>query len=185
LSDDRRRVALRPEVSSDDVDRAAYALDWNLSGTHAATGGQPREDIYTAGDDGTRVHLLHDDGIGLRYLIVRGPSADDVAGSVADELATVSAQDAAKTFKDASGAPDKITALYLLGIASDDGKAPEAASDAFDDDDPEVRRAAIVALGYVGGSEAEALVERVASGDPDEKVRHSASVMLEGLREHG
>jgi hypothetical protein len=180
LSDDQRRVALQPEVSSDDVDRAAYELDWDLAATHPARDGNPREDVYKFGD--TRVHLLHDDGIGLRYLIIRGPDADEVVTGVEQELDTVSATDAVKLFNAAPADSDKITALYLLGIA---GGKPAAFNDAFDDDATEVRRAAIVALGYVGGSEAQQLVERVAADDPDEKVRATASVMLEGMREHG
>jgi hypothetical protein len=47
-------------------------------------------------------------------------------------------------------------------------------------DDVTVRRAAVVASGYLPWEELRSLLERLAEGDPDEAVRRDTAVMLEG-----
>jgi len=176
----KRRIALRPEVSTDDVDGAAFSLGWPLAGVHEAEGGQPREDVYNAGDE-TTVHLLHDDNVALRYLVVRGENVDEVVEAIKTELDTVSPADAVKEYETG----DKTTGLALLGVASDDGEVRPPFADALRDPDKNIRRAAILTLGYVGGRDAEALLEPVAANDEDEVIREDARVMLEGLRLYG
>jgi hypothetical protein len=183
MSEKRRRVALRPSVTSDDVHNAAWDLDWTLLGTYEATETAPRRDTYDAdtGDD-TRVHLLHDDVVQLRYLVIVGPSADQVADAVAEHLDTVTVADAARDYEATTGSEGKDTALLLAGVAADDQQVPDFVEAALEDDDPHVRDAAVFALGYIEGPRAEALLERVAANDADDEVRDDAHRALTGMR---
>jgi hypothetical protein len=183
MSEKRRRIALRPSVTSDDVDNAAWELDWTLLGTYEQTQDSPKKDVYQADDDDdTRVHLMHDDVIQLRYLVIVGPSADKVAKAVAEQLETVTVADAKKDYEASEDPNEKDTALLLAGVAADDGKVPAWIRGALDHDDAHVRDAAVFALGYIEGEQAEELLERVAADDADDEVRDDARLALKGMR---
>lgn len=177
----RRRIALRPQVSSDDVDRAAWELDWPILDMLEKTADRPKQDVYRGDEDGTRVHLIHDDALELRYLVIDGPSADKVAEDVKGELDTVSVTDAEQLFDGAGSADERATATLLLGTASDHGEVSSTLERAAQDNAKTVRRAAVIALGLVETAAARELLQTLADNDPDEVVRGDAAATLNEL----
>ncbi len=178
----KKRIALKPQVSSDDVDNAAWELGWPIVGTLSKSENRPKQDVYRGDEDGTRVYLIHDDALQLRYLIIDGPSAAKVAKDAQGQLDTVSVADAEGLFKSAGSADDRATATLLLGVASDDGKVSSTLKDAASDDAKTVRRAAVIGLGLVDSDAAKTQLEAIAADDPDEVVRGDAAATLDELR---
>jgi hypothetical protein len=166
----KKRIALDPKVSSDDVDNAAWELDWPITGTLEKTEDRPKQDVYRGDEDGTKVYLIHDDALQLRYLYIDGPSAAKVAEAARGELDTVSAKDAEQRFKDAGSADERATAILLLGVASDDGTLPGVLETATED-----------ALGLVESADAKRLLKAIAEDDEDEVVRGDAEATLKEL----
>lgn len=179
----KKRIALRPQVSSDDVDGAAWELDWPMVATLEKTEDRPKQDVYRGDEDDTRVYLIHDDVLQLRYLIIEGPSAEKVAKDAEGELDTVSVADAEQLFEDAGSADDRATATLLLGVASDHGKVSATLEQAAKDEAKTVRRAAVIALGLVETAEAKRQLKAIAADDSDEVVRGDAEATLRELRE--
>lgn len=177
----KKRIALDPKVSSDDVDNAAWELDWSMVATLDKTEDRPKQDVYRGDEDDTRVYLIHDDALQLRYLYIDGPSAEKVAKDAAGELDTVSAKDAEQRFEAAGSADDRATAILLLGVASDDGTLSGVLEQATEDEAKSVRRAAVIALGLVGSAAAKKHLKAIAEGDEDEVVRGDAEATLSEL----
>ncbi|MDA0172798.1 HEAT repeat domain-containing protein [Solirubrobacter taibaiensis] len=177
----KKRIALRPQVSSDDVDGAAWELDWPIVATLAKTEDRPKQDVYRGDEDDTRVYLIHDDVLQLRYLIIDGPSADKVAKAAQGKLDTISVSDAEQLFDAADSADDRATATLLLGVASDHGKVSATLKTAATDDAKAVRRAAVIALGLVETAAAKDLLAKISEDDEDEVVRGDAEATLKEL----
>jgi len=178
----KRRVALRPQITSDDVDNAAWDLDWPILAMLEKTEDRPKQDVWRGESDDTRVYLVHDDGLELRYLVIDGPSADKVVDDVRGELDTVTVEQAEQEFKDAGSADDRATATILLGVASDHGKVSATLKDAASDEARTVRRAAVAALGMVETAEAKRMLEAMASDEDEDKVvRNDAKATLKAL----
>jgi len=180
------RVALAPSVTRDDIISAAYNLDWLFE--RKATAENP-VDTFVSDDEKTQIDVVHDDVVSLDYCVVKGEEVNvkDAVSGIRESLETVSSADAVKAYKDASSGPDKISALYLLGVASGDDPTNDAVATfkrALSDDDEDVRQGAIVAIGYVGGAELQKLLEETAANDESEAVRKDAKLMLEGLVRH-
>jgi hypothetical protein len=176
-----KRIALRPQVSSDQVDRAAWELDWPIVGMLEKTEDRPKQDVYRGDEDNTKVYLIHDDALQLRYLYIDGPSADKVAKAVQGKLDTVSVAEAEQLFKDADSADDRATATLLLGVASDHGKISATLEAAVVDDAKTVRRAAVIALGLVQTAASKQRLKAMAEDDEDEVVRGDAEATLKEL----
>jgi hypothetical protein len=177
------RVALAPSVTRDDIITAAYNLDWLFE--RKATDANP-VDTFLSDDEKTQIDVVHDDVVKLDYCVVRGDDVNvkDVVSGIRESLETVSSADAVKAFKGASSTPDKVSALYLLGVASGDDPTNDAVATfkrALSDEEEDIRAAAIVAIGYVGGSELRQALEETAENDESEGVRKDARLMLEGL----
>jgi hypothetical protein len=178
------RVALDPSVTSDEIDTAGYELDWLLASQATS---ENNVDIWTTGDEQTQIDVVHDDVVSLRYMVVKGDDEKGTVAGIREMLDTVSSADAVKSYERASSAPDKISALYLLGVASGDDPSNDAVATfkrALKDDEEDVRAAAIVAIGYVGGTDLTKALEDAAENDESEAIRKDAKLMLEGLQKH-
>jgi HEAT repeat protein len=82
----------------------------------------------------------------------------------------------------ATDAPGIVDGLYFVAASAppdQDDRVVAALDRAAGHDDPQVRRAVIVASGYLPWPPMRALLERLQS-DPDEAVRRDAGIMLEG-----
>jgi hypothetical protein len=180
---DRARVALEPSVSADNVDTASWDLGWNFKGTRPASDDGFKEDVYELQDDSdTRIHLVHDSVLKLRYLIITGPKAQAVADRVPEHLETIAADEAENRYKQADSSEDKVAGLYLQAIAGADGKVPATFKDALKDDAVNTRKGVVVALGYVGGDAALKLLDEIADSDASDTVREDAATMARIVR---
>lgn len=177
-SSDRRRIALEPTVSADDVDSASWDLDWDFLGTHEASDDGFKEDYYgVREDEGTRVYLVHDTLLKLRYLTIAGPGAAAAASAAKQHLATVDTAEAKRRYEQATTSEDKVAALYLRAIAGPEGEIPQIYRDALKADEVNTRKGAVIGLGYIGGVKAKELLEDIAQSDASEEIREDAASM--------
>jgi HEAT repeat protein len=79
---------------------------------------------------------------------------------------------------------DWIYVAYELAAAAPgdyDPRVVQVLERALESESPDVRRAAIIAMGYLEWPQLRPLLERVREKDPDPAVHNEARVMLEGL----
>jgi hypothetical protein len=179
---DSQRVVLTPEVTRDDVETAAWDLDFFTHHRTERQGDQPREDVWNTADEKSWLHEIEDHVTGLRYLVVRGEHVDATVKKLRKQLDTVTHTDALNALKDATG-EDKLMALYQLGVAAPpDGNQRVAAAlrkALLDDDDKDIRHAAVIAIAYTGYPELKDAVKEASENDPSEAVRSSAKGLLD------
>jgi hypothetical protein len=180
-----RRLLVREDAPMHVMGELAAELDWVLADYLEPGPGQPEEEIYDTGRPGTRAHFLADPVLGVRYLFLHGPAA----GELADELSgravfmpVGEALDALASANDRDDPVGMVDGLYFVAASAapdQDDRVVAALDRAAGHDDPQIRRAVIVASGYLPWPPMRALLERLQS-DPDEAVRRDAGIMLEG-----
>ncbi len=78
---------------------------------------------------------------------------------------------------------EQVRAIYQVGISASqdyDSEFLELFKIGLSNPDAEVRKAGILAVGYVGWSEFREILQHLKTDDPDLRVRERASIMLEG-----
>lgn len=188
MSERTERVALAPRVSREDIMGVAYDRNWIILAYGEETSDVTTEDEFRDQDDTVRIRAVEDDLIKLRYLVAAGDdgAVGAVVSAARDKLETVSPSAAADLYSAADSTPDRVSALYQLGVASD-GEPTKGAVKTFeraaDDDDDDVRHAAIVAMAYAGPSaQLTAILKAMANGDEAESVRRDATTLLESFQ---
>jgi hypothetical protein len=179
---EQTRVVLSPEVTRDDVETAAWDLDLFIHHRTSRSGDQPREDVWRSRDESTWLHEVEDHVTGLRYLVLRGEEVDAIVRRLRRLVRTVTHSDALRALDDAENAEDKLLALYQLGAAAPDhanSRVAAALRRTLDDDDPDLRHAAVVAIAYTGWPELEEAVRAASEADPSETVRSAARRLLQ------
>lgn len=134
----------------------------------------------------TRITLRDDALVGIRFFVIAGPAATDIANEIRSLVPSYSHAallgwwDRAVESNDID---DKVDAVLFLGT----GAPPDAQPDVRDrllaalaDPDADVRNAAIVAAGYTEwASSFRGALERIESSDANEVARERATVVLE------
>lgn len=180
-----KRVVLTPQVTRDDVETAAWDLDFLLNDRIERRDPQPREDIWGSQDASTWLHEIEDYVSGLRYLVVRGEDVDETVRRLRELVSTVTHTDALRALEQARTRDEKLVATYQLGAAAPeeaDSRVVAAFERALHDEDPDLRHAALVAIAYTGWPEMKEAVRRVSEEDSSETVRDAASRLLSDLR---
>jgi hypothetical protein len=179
---DQARVVLTPAVTRDDVETTAWDLDFFIDHRTERNGDQPREDVWRTIDNTTWLHEIEDHVTGLRYLVVRGDDVEDYVRRLRDQLATVTHTDALEALADATG-EDKLMALYQLGVAAPPGGNQRVAAalkkELLEDDDKDMRHAAVIAIAYTGYPELKDAVKQASEEDDSEAVRSAAKGLLD------
>ena len=174
--------------SSEEIDVAALALihGWRLEQELPAGIQQPRQVTWRVRDGETAIIYVEDALLSTRYIIVRGPSASDVAQKLINGLEVVDLQDL-EALRDRSIDPEK--AIQLINAAA--LLAPEVPNDAFAElliagmthHDTQVQRAAVFAITYVPWRRfRESLTKLVAS---DVAIARDAEVIIQTLDRQG
>lgn len=177
------RVALKGDVSREDVENLAWDLDWLLAEMADPSGDRPYEDVWATADERTAIHYIEDPVLELSYLVVEGGDVDAVVDQIRGAVGTYTPQEALEALRMASSRDEKIEAIYLLAIASgnEDNEVLTALSKAAEDKDADVRHSVVVATGYLGWRQLRVLLERMRDGDQTQSVRDDAALMLEAL----
>ena len=176
---------MQESVSRDEVETLAWDKNWHFENEQPRSDHHPFDTItwITAGGQ-TVINYVDDYIINVRYLVIDGPESDTIVQQVRSALATYSNADIQRKFKNAQNRESRITAIYQLAIAAPqtfDEQLNEQLESVFADPDPQIRHAAIVAVGYIGWPELRQKLEQLKISDPESSIRHDAELMLEAL----
>ncbi|MEU9012272.1 HEAT repeat domain-containing protein [Streptomyces sp. NPDC048479] len=178
------RIVLKPEVSLDDVGVVAYDQQWGITSV-TRKNESPRRQAWSTPSRNTSITFLEDPYLGLRYIVVKGPEFADVSRIIRSSLACWTIEEALTFLMESGDRDHKIHGIYLVAASSpsvESGTVLEALRTVSHDADPEVRRALLVAMGYLGQwPVVRSIAESLQNNDPDEGVRRDAGYLLEGL----
>ena len=180
-----RRLLVRENAPPHVMGELAADLDWVLEEYIEPGPGRPEEEIYDTGRPGTHGRFLADPMLGVRYLFLQGPDAGELAEELSGRpvfMPVDEALGALASAGDRDDLPGIVDGLYFVAASAppdQDDRVVAALDRAAVHLDPQVRRAAIVASGYLPWPAMRALLERLRS-DADEAVRRDAAIMLEG-----
>jgi hypothetical protein len=182
----RPRLLLVPKesVTGDDIAAAALDHDWWI---HRVRKESPREVIYRTDDAATTIHWIEDHKTGIPYISVMGANLNAVGGQVRDSVPTYSLDEVRALVERAATADERVRAICYLGLAAPD--AFDAAIFAvferyLDDEDRDVRQAAVLATLYVGWPELIAPLRRCATGDAEAVLRQQADAIVRWMLTH-
>jgi hypothetical protein len=182
-----RRLLVRDEAPPHVMSALASDLGWLLDEYIEPGPGRPEEEIYDTGRPGTRGHFLADPVLGVRYLFLRGPDAGELAEELRGHEVFMPLDEALASLAGAGDPAGIVDGLYFVAASAppdEDDRVVAALDRAAAHDDARVRRAVIVASGYLPWPAVRTLLERLRS-DPDEAVRRDAGTMLEGKDLYG
>jgi hypothetical protein len=174
VSDDRGgRLVPRWFDRGGEVDSLADRLGWSRLDPSG-------DDGWEAGWEaapGTRVTWWEDDETGIQYAVVDGPDAPRIE-AVIREAVDILSPDRYAAVVEAEPTPmargHLLLAIALDASSSDDPAARAVISEALADDNPFVRRYALLAAGVLGSGELLAAAAEMAATDPDAEVRATA-----------
>jgi HEAT repeat protein len=181
----RVRLVLREPDPGKAISTFAYRQDWRLEQNIKRTEFTAHEVVYRVVSGDTRIHFTEDHIIRLAYLTVRGSHAEEIANLLRQKLKVFTLEEMLEEAQRAKTRDQWIWAVYQLAAASrgqPDPRIDQALKRALENDDPDVRRAAITAMGYAESRSLESDLARLADKDPEEAVRGDARYMLDGLR---
>lgn len=180
---ERIRLPLDPSVPQSQVESLAYVANWDVHRIQKRTEDTPFEVTWIDPEAGTLVHYIRDFLLEVEYLVVEGPRAEAVARMLETRLKVVSLDDALRMARDGATREDRIGGMYYAVLASRGAEPPavDLVTEALEDADVDVRRAAIFAAGYAEWSELDPALARVAREDVDPEIRSDAAAMIEGL----
>jgi hypothetical protein len=178
------RIALKREVAMADVGYVAYDQEWRIVSV-TRKGESPQKQVWDTLRGNTVVTFLEDPHLGLRYLTVEGEDVPAVSSVLNSSLAAWSSEECLRYLENAQNRDEKIYGLYLIA-ASAPQEVHEATVNLLRqftlDEESDVRRALLVALGYLGSwASTRAMAESIYDSDPDGTVRRDAGYLLEGL----
>jgi hypothetical protein len=184
---DVRRIPIAESVEKDDVVQAAYELNLDINNRIEGSETRPKETIYNVRGKPTFLHYIEDTFLGFPYIAVSGENANELAERVAKHIQLVSREDLVRGFAASPSDPVALKRLlghaFLLAPTQFDPKFDAYFHAGFTNKSPEVRRLAVVGVGYVGWPELAKPLRDLAENDPDADVRRDARAMLNALEE--
>jgi hypothetical protein len=157
----------------------------------AADGGDGdtyREDWFNA-DRTVYVEYVEEPRLETRFLLVSGPGSLSVYEQLSDSTGCYGVDTLYRHAAEAATHNDAVMAMFRL-VASEQvaPNMPPEAGPLFEhflaQDHWMTRRATVQAISYAGWPESLRILKRVASEDPDERVREFAARQIEPLRRH-
>jgi hypothetical protein len=180
------RLPLKESAERDDVDSLAVDHNWMLYDVIPRTEETPRETIWLTEDEAVTIHFIEDHLIDINYFLLEGVSdrVQKISELIQSNLQIYSLKEIESFAKTASNENDIIRALYYSAACSSSSFNKNLFSiikSGIESEEGEVRRAAIVAMGYLAWPEVKSYLEALRDNDLDKKVRRDAKLMLEGL----
>jgi hypothetical protein len=166
----------------------ARAQGWTLEQAGGPDAYQPYMSTWSVNDASSAVHYVEDDLLSNCYVVITGSRADHAAVIVERNLSTVRPADALARLERETTQQGRAQALSDLVIASCpdtvDARVLEALRRVLRDPLSGVRRTAIACCAYLTWHELDAVLEPIASHDPDGDVQQFASDTLAIIRRH-
>jgi hypothetical protein len=181
------RIALKDSVTSDKIEALAEGEKWHFQDEVLTNRDDPFDIlIWMDRDSISIIHYIVDYAINLHYIIITGPEPQALENRIRSNLDTYNIEEVLGLIEKAHD-KDLIDSLYLLAIAASNKCNPRIFNifkKAFEDSEPNIRKAAIVAVGYIRWPEFYPILRRTIASDSDLSVRQSAALMLDALNKY-
>ncbi|MGW0791111.1 hypothetical protein ACWD04_23425 [Streptomyces sp. NPDC002911] len=187
-----RRMVLRPRFSEDEVNRLAVELGWPRREEYAADPeeGTPYQVVWAAGPK-LSLHYFEDDIARNSYVVVVGEDAAAVRGAaeiIEVRLHTWRLDELVAEVDSSSGPTELTQAVIRAGLGAPeefDDRFFTRINDALRHSDTRVRESAVWSVSYVPYPNYRPQLVQVRDHDPDEDLRDTAGLLLEGFDEAG
>ena len=170
------RMALRSRDERRKLNAVGSRAGWTMDEIVQAGPDRMFEIIWLTEDGETRISYIQDDILGLDLFVANGPDHAEAAELLREKADLISRKDALDFAEKAQEGQDRVKAAYIIaatGSEAFDKRAFEVIERLSESDDPSVRHAAAIAMGYLGWEQFVPLLDRLADDD-DENVRESA-----------
>ncbi|WP_436960259.1 HEAT repeat domain-containing protein [Streptomyces sp. SudanB182_2057] len=178
------RIVLKRDVSRDQVGYVAYDAKWRI---HSVTreSESPQRQVWITKTGDTVITFLEDPYLGLRYVVVQGAQVSEVVHLLRASLPCWTSEEALDFLRQSSHSDEKIHAVYLVAATAPGDEDPQVAAtlrNVAREEDPEVRLALLVGMGYLAEwATVRSIANSLVLNDPNDEVRRSAALLLEGL----
>jgi hypothetical protein len=180
------RFVLVDSCAVEDIDTVAWAQLWSLHDCKPRISGQLYEKIWLTEDQKSSIHYVEDPLIGVKYIHIDTLTPAAVA-RIIEFLPVVTSDETIAVLETSTDVPSYVSALYRLGVGAPSEFDPQTFGlivDSLLHSDARVRRAAVLATGYVGWREFKEPLERLRTNEPDAEVRQLADRLLASLTQH-
>jgi hypothetical protein len=159
------------------------AMIERLGWTPSADSGDDLAEWDVPGSD-TVVRWVEDGDTGAHYFIVEGPDRQRVADDIRSSIDLLDVADFGPYLAKFHGSQGLMRGLYTVAAAAPARPDPRV-TDLFrhylTDDDPLIRRVALLAAGITGWPDFVQPATRIRDNDPDPEVREAATAALQSL----
>lgn len=181
--DDPKRSHVFLLCSSSTLDafsELAVSSGWHFVRQHEGDGKvHGFSQTWLAADGQTEVHFVDEYALGLRFIVVRGPAAGDIAESLAGTLEMRTSINVLRVARAARTDEEKRTSAFELAVIfrEPDPRAVEILRGYYEGGSEPVRRQVIAALAYRGWPDGVVLLEHIAQVDVSPELRRHAKEM--------
>lgn len=187
-----QRVILDDSLTPKAFAKGAQEAGWQLIQEHPESKDNTLEHIYRAGKDGkSTVHYIEDQFVKVRYALARGPDAKTLAKAITDLFPHGPDDRVLAAAEDDSQGPqysvDWLMSATVLGDQAGHARLKKLIEKRLAHENAGVRRAALIAAGWLEWPDFRATVDRMAKEDKDPEAREIAAGLAKsyGLREQG
>ena len=182
---DIKRIALKENVTRDEFRLKAFRLAWSLWDIKDRTENTPYELVYIKDRGKTSMQYTEDFFIETSYISTEGEKADLTIEEAKSSFDYYSWQEIIDEYTTNKDIERKIKLIHLAGVTAPYGELDLGYKKFFDDclkdKNPQIRKAVILAMGYMSWQEWKEVLNNLQQKDPDLEVSESASLMLESF----
>lgn len=178
------RFVLKDSCTSGAFKRLTWGFDWDLVDLGRVDAGA-RIDVWETEDEKTEIHLVTDEPIGLRYIVLHGQRQERVIHQITENCALWSYEEAVAALRGAASRNETLTGVYTVALTAPEDEDENVLDDfrkVGQDPDPGVRQSLVTAAGYLPWRGLVELVADLHAHDPVGFVRDNAGILLEGMR---
>ena len=180
-----KRIGLKENATEDMVGIAAFDNRWLFGGKISSTETIPYEVVYYKPDQKTSIHYTEDSFIDTSYIVAKGEEADLVISEAKNDLDCYTWQEILDEYATTSDLNRRIKLIHIAGITAPylelDSEYKKFFDDCLQDEDPQIRIAVILMMGYMAWPFWKEVLNELQSNDPNAEVRQSVEKMLESF----
>ena len=182
---DIKRIALKENITRGIFRSKTFDLAWRWWDINERTGNTPFERVYIKHGGKTSIHYIEDFFIETSYILTKGEEVDLVIEEAKSNFDCYSWQEIINEYTTSKDIKRKIKLIHLAGVTAPYGESDPECKKFFDDclkdKNPQIRKAVILAMGYMFWQEWKEVLNDLQQEDPDLEVSESAFLMLESF----
>ena len=180
-----KRIALKENITRGIFRSKTFDLAWRWWDINERTGNTPFERVYIKHGGKTSIHYIEDFFIETSYILTKGEEVDLVIEEAKSNFDCYSWQEIIDEYTTNEDIERKIKLIHLAGVTAPYGESDPGYKKFFDDclkdKNPQIRKAVILAMGYMSWQEWKEVLNDLQQEDPDLEVSESAFLMLESF----